>query len=378
MKFTFNLKYLIISLILFSSCKSTIYVDSSKIQTANSRASVNTKLLLEKVRRISNEGIAVGHQDPTAYGIDWVADSKKLRNDIDDVVHKMPAIHGWDFGKLELDRDSNIDNISFDLMRQNIIKSYKQGAITTFSWHLDNPRSGGDSWDTTSVVPLLLHDTKMRDKYKMWVAKVAAFLNTLKDDDGKLIPIIFRPYHEMNGSWFWWGASSCTPEEYKILFQDLVRLMSINNVRNCLFAYSPNTLNSPDEYEKFYPGDKYVDILGIDIYNHGGDARFSNKLQNDIAIMRDFALKHDKPFALTETGNIKPENPEWFTQVLYPGIKDSGIAWLLFWRNAKPSHYFATYPGEIAEKDFKDFAAKEDILFLREVRKKHIINGIPK
>ena len=135
MKFTFNLKYLIISLILFSSCKSTIYVDSSKIQTANSRASVNTKLLLEKVRRISNEGIAVGHQDPTAYGIDWVADSKKLRNDIDDVVHKMPAIHGWDFGKLELDRDSNIDNISFDLMRQNIIKSYKQGAITTFSWH---------------------------------------------------------------------------------------------------------------------------------------------------------------------------------------------------------------------------------------------------
>ena len=68
--------------------------------------------------------------------------------------------------------------------------------------------------------------------------------------------------------------------------------------------------------------------------------------------MKDFAKIHQKPYALTETGNTHPENPKWWTEVLQKGIEDSGISWFLLWRNARPSHYFATYPGELSSENF--------------------------
>lgn len=142
--------------------------------------------------------------------------------------------------------------------------------------------------------------------------------------------MVFRPYHEMNGGWFWWGSASCTPEEYKALYRDFVRLLADFDVHNLLYAYSPNTLNNPQEYERFYPGDDFVDILGIDIYNHGGDSNFAEKLQEDLKVVRQFAQTHNKPFALTETGNVAPGNTQWWTQILYPGIHETGIAWVLY------------------------------------------------
>lgn len=369
MKNTFRLTYFVITLLLFYSCGSTKYIDISETNLTDQAATPETKLLLENIKLLAKEGIGIGHQDATAYGLNWKASAKDtFRNDIHDVVGKYPLVYGWEIGHIELANTINLDTVSFNLMRKQIATAYKLGGINTISWHLDNPETDGSSWDPTPAARGILSNGENRDKYLTWVNRLADFLKSLKTDSGTAIPVVFRPYHEMNGSWFWWGANNCTTDEYKDLFRDLVDLMEEKGVHNVLYAYAPNSLNSPEEYERFYPGDDYVDILGIDIYNHSGDATFAEKLKNDIGVMRDFAKTRNKPYALTETGNVKPENPNWFTEILYPGIENSGIAWVLFWRNARENHYFATYPTEIAAESFKKLGQKNDILFMDDIK----------
>src|SRR5690606_17244499 len=117
------------------------------------------------------------------------------------------------------------------------------------------------------------------------------------------IPVVFRPFHEMNGSWFWWGGEHVTPEDYKALWRETQLLLQENQVHNLLYAYAPNTLGSAEEFDKYYPGDEYVDILGVDIYNHSGNETFTVTVKKNLQLLRQKASQSGKPFALTETGN---------------------------------------------------------------------------
>ncbi len=70
---------------------------------------------------------------------------------------------------------------------------------------------------------------------------IATFANGLKDANGNLIPVLYRPLHEANGSWFWWGAKNTTPSEYKELYRYIVEyLRDKKDVHNFLYVYSPN------------------------------------------------------------------------------------------------------------------------------------------
>ncbi|MEH6406305.1 MAG: glycosyl hydrolase [Leeuwenhoekiella sp.] len=370
MKIIIRLTYFVSSLILFCSCSGTRYLNIKNVTLADELATPETKLLFKEVEAIGKKGIAIGHQDATAYGLGWKASAENpYRNDLHDITGKYPAVNGWELGHIELANNINLDTVSFSLMRDHIIKSYALGAINTLSWHLDNPESGGSSWDVTPAAASILKGGANRQKYEIWVNRLADFLKSLKTADGKDVPVVFRPYHEMNGSWFWWGANNCTVDEYKQLFRDIVIMLKEKGVHNVLYAYAPNTLNNAAEYEHFYPGDDYVDIMGVDIYNHSGDDAFITTLQANLKVVKDFAMARKKPFALTETGNVKPGYDKWFTEVLYKGIENSGISWVLFWRNARKSHYFATFPTEPAAEDFKELGSQRDILFLEDLQK---------
>lgn len=372
MKYLVNLLILFLLFTLVISCKTTSAIDLSSIKVADNNASDQAKLLYHKIQQIQKKGIAFGHQDATFYGIGWKHedDPTALKSDIKEVAGKFPAVQGYDIGHIELGNSQNLDSVSFILMQDHIQELHSMGAIITMSWHLDNPVSNGSSWDTTAAVTSILKGGAEREKYELWIQRLSNFFNSLVDDRDNVIPVIFRPYHEMNGSWFWWGADHTTPQQYKQLWVETQELLKSNGVHSLLYAYSPNTLSSAEEFDKYYPGDEYVDILGVDIYNHSGNEMFTSQLKSNLEILRQKAAVNNKPYALTESGNNNfGADKNWWTQVVYPGIKDSGIAWALFWRNARPSHYFSTYPGEISEEDFREFAKKNDILFLDEIEK---------
>jgi len=371
MNILFKFIILFCSFLILTSCSGLKNANFDTIKTANPNADLTSKILLQRLKEIPYKGIAFGHQDATMYGINWdQSDTPNiLQSDIAMVSGKMPAVHGYDLGHIELGLEYNLDTVAFNVMRKHIQKLHDDGAIITFSWHLDNPKSLGSSWDTTATVKEILKAGEYRKRYEGWVTNLSNFFKSLKSKKGNFIPVIFRPFHEMNGSWFWWGKGNCSPEDYKSLWQETFQLLQENEVNNLLFAYAPNTLSSPEEFDTYYPGDQYVDILGVDIYNYGDKDTFIANIQNNLLILKEKAARQNKPFALTETGNTKSGSDEtWWTETLYPGIKDSGISWVLLWRNARLDHYFSVYPDDISAEDFKEFAGYKETLFLNKVK----------
>ncbi|MEL6918355.1 MAG: glycosyl hydrolase, partial [Bacteroidota bacterium] len=135
-----------------------------------------------------------------------------------------------------------------------------------------------------------------------------------------------------------------------------------------LYAYSPNTFDSREEYLTYYPGDTFVDVLGVDIYQHWTTTNFIKNLNENIPILREIANEKNKPYALTEAGLNKIRVTDWWTQVMDKHIANSGIAWALFWRNARKSHHFAPYPDHISSADFKKLKALPHVLFLEDIK----------
>lgn len=353
------------------SCKSTFSTSYGMSRLVDKKVSANAEVLHKRLFDISKQGFAIGHQDDTSYGVGWrhSEDLRQKYSDVYDVIGDYPAVYGFDIGHLELGNDSNLDAVPFDTMRELIIEAHKKGGIITLSWHLDNPTSGGTSWDKTPAVKDILEGGIHQDKYELWITRVADFIKTLNYNN-KPIPLLFRPFHEMNGSWFWWGEGNCKASDYKKLWRYTVKLLrDKHQLHNLLYVYSPNKLNPEDKYMHYYPGNRYVDILGIDIYDFKNSRDYITSVVNDLAVVKDIANRKKKLYAFTETGIEKLPTPNWFTRVLYPYIEDSGIAWILFWRNAKTEHHYLPYKTHESENDFKKFETFPKTLFLKDINK---------
>lgn len=329
----------------------------------------STKELYKKVKSTSEKGIAIGHQDATSYGVGWnySKNFKNIKSDINEVTGDLPVVYGFDIGRLELGDINNIDSVPFNRMRKLIIEAYKKGGIITISWHTMNPVTGGDSWDQTLAVKSILPKGKNYHKYQSWLFNIASFFKSLKYKH-KTIPVIFRPYHEMNGDWFWWGGKNTNPKDYKELWITTYNILKKTyKVKNLLYAYSPNKINLEENYLTYYPGDKYVDVLGVDVYDFDNSEDYAKSIKENIAIIKKLGIEKNMPYAFTETGNETLNTPNWFTEVLYPSIKKSGIAWVLFWRNARKNHHYLPFKGHVSEEDFKKFYNLPETLFLKDI-----------
>jgi|AGTN01.2.fsa_nt_gi Beta-mannanase len=331
-----------------------------------------TQHLLKNLRQIPSKGIMFGHQDSPLYGVGWEGDS--ARSDVKSVVGDYPAVMGFDIGRIELGREKNIDNVPFEKIRQEIIHQYERGGMITISWHIDNPLTDGDSWDvaTKGAVASILPNGENHEKFLGWLEAAASFLKSLETKNGTKIPILFRPWHEHTGSWFWWGKENCTAEEYKqlwILTHDYFKKHALNNL---LFAYSPNAVGDEEMYMERYPGDEYVDLLGLDCYhgNEEGAESYQTSLHAMLALMTEEGKQRNKPIALTETGLETIPIPDWWTSILFPVLDKYPVSYVLVWRNARerPNHYYAPYPEQISAGDFIDFYKNPKTLFCRDIQ----------
>ncbi|MEM6685517.1 MAG: glycosyl hydrolase [Bacteroidota bacterium] len=366
-----RLKYVIIVSValIFTSCTSLYDASYQKPTLVDQKLTKETKLLHKKLFLISKAGFAVGQQDATAYGIGWkkIDNANTWRSDMHDVSGNFPSIYGFDIAKIELDSQKNIDSVDFNVMRNLIVEAHKKGGLITISWHTYNPVNDGDSWDTIPAVSKIIKNGELKPKYKQWGKKIADFLTSL-EYKGRKIPVIFRPFHEMNGKWFWWGKGHCTPEEYKILWRETVHMLRDEyKVHNLLYVYAPNRLKKNEDYLKYYPGDAYVDMFGVDIYDYTRKNQFEVSLQNDLDLVKNIATEKNKLYALTETGLESIPTTNWFTETLYPNIKDKGIAWVLFWRNANRKHHYMPYKFHKNEEDFKKFQSLTETIFLKDL-----------
>ena len=337
------------------------------------RATPETRALFANLRILARGHVLFGHQDDLAYGHTWAY--QPGRSDVKEVAGSYPAVYGWEIGRIEHGAPNDLDGVPFAAMHDWIVDAYRRGAVVTISWHADNPVSGGDAWDTTRAVAAILPGGPRHDLYLQWLDRVAAFLAGLRAPDGTPVPVVFRPFHEMSGGWFWWGAKSATPEEYRRLWRFTVEyLRDRKGLHNLLWAYAPNASGSTTaaSYWETYPGDAYVDVLGLDDYStlqSGPDP--VGAMAAELAWLARAAEARGKIPALTETGyEAIPDSTWWTGRVLAALQADPAarrIAWLLVWRNAPvseqhPHHFFAPYAGHSSAADFVRFAADPLIL----------------
>lgn len=227
-----------------------------------------------------------------------------------------------------------------------------------------------------ATIPTLLNNKKaLRNYQKTSLKKLSKFFKSLKGADGKAVPVIFRPYHEHTGSWFWWGADYCTEKEYKAFWQMTVNYLAKKKVHNLLYAYSTDNFRSEVHYLERYPGDSFVDILGFDSYHRNApksNEQFVNNAQRMLGTIKELGLEKDKPYAVSETGLERVTEDNWWTNIVLSVIGESEAAYILFWRNGRPDHFYAPYPGHTSEADFKKMAASGKILFEEGAKKANL------
>lgn len=279
-----------------------------------------------------------------------------------DKSDKYPALVGLD---LLMATGHQSDESWFMSYTENSIKIaeelWKEGGIPAFTWHWKVGKdsvfytkdtnfdftkgflSGTTNWDTTS------------ETYKLLVADIDKISKHFQRLQTQGIAAIWRPIHEAAGGWFWWGSKGA--EAYKALYALVYdRMVNTNGLKNLIWVwnierdpaigYDYKALNGA-----WYPGDEYVDIIGVDIYNSAFDYNSNVNSYNKIVS----EMGTDKIIALTENGPIvTPDNME----------KDKAVwSWWMPWYETWDGGFVSQTSDEV----WKTTMADERIITLDEM-----------
>lgn len=302
-------------------------------------ASTEARALLRYLYEISGRQCLSGQHCAPVMGSIRLATSEKQTG-------YYPAVFGQDFG---FSAPGTWDGINYrQQMVDEAIRRHAEGFIIVFMWHAVRPTEDEPVEFESSVQgkltdqewrELLTSGTRLNERWKSQVDVIAWHLRQLRDAH---VPVLWRPYHEMNGAWFWWGKR---PGEdnfvklYRMLFERLVNFHKLNNL---VWVFGGNEIREEvDPYDAYYPGHAYVDALATDVYK-SGYAR-----QDYEALLR---LGEGRPIGLAEVGRVPS------LEILRD---QKAWTWFMLWGDP---------PGVPADRQlFKDLYKSEEVLSLDEL-----------
>jgi hypothetical protein len=337
--------------------------------TVDPNASFETKNLYNNIASIAlSNKFVFGQEFPLTFQLNTL-DSNLNTSDCKDVVGDHPGVYGIDPHYM-LYKSSSQKQIHINEAKH----AYSNGSIVTFDFHQQSKSDHKIYYNdiSTSSDKSLMYDiVNNKNDSRVWFYnELDKVIDIINNDLG--FPVIYRPFHEMNGNWFWWGtkATNHSPQ----LYIDFFRL-TVNYIKSksnlVLFGWTP----SDKINNSYYPGDNYVDIVGIDAYDVGYSTLKSNLI--DLSI---FATNHNKVAILSEVGknNYVNNDPTFWTSTVLKAIQDGGneirIAWALAWFNApwKSSQNDLFIPNSNSSNQVKDdfdkFYNSSTTLFQNEVK----------
>ncbi len=349
-------------------------VNALSVNLVDSKSTKETRYLYVNMTAQAPTSLLFGMHDVSGYGVGWSGDDD--RSDIKSVVGEYPSFYSEDI--TAVDQNNAVDRFTY-----RITSAYNRGGVVTFVWHMLDPMGRGfyqSDVNNEKIVPMILPGGIHHASYKERLKKVALFLKGLRGVNGESIPVIFRPFHEHTGNWFWWGAGNATTQEFNSVWQMTVQYMRDSlNVHNLIYALSPSLdhVGSGNQYYNIYPGDNYVDVFGTDFYfgssvSEGDITTFTQRLNTFVSK----AMGKSKMAALTEVGQEALPTTNWFSNALLRPIKDdtlnTNIAYAAVWRNASTTHHYAPYPGHSSVPDFIKFYNDPYTIFEKDVPKLYI------
>ncbi|MEV4560749.1 glycosyl hydrolase [Kitasatospora sp. NPDC049285] len=179
---------------------------------------------------------------------------------------------------------------------------YRQGAVPMLTWEPgDAPYDADQPWYSTGRIAAGDFD-----------AYITRFARAVRD---QRLPIVLRFAHEMNGDWYPWGSgvNGNQPGDYAAAWRHVHDVFAAERADNVIWLWSPNVLRGvKGDLHKLYPGDAYVDWLGMDAYGFG-EKTASEVLDPTYVALREIA---DKPVFVSETGAMPdPGKAAWITDM---------------------------------------------------------------
>jgi mannan endo-1,4-beta-mannosidase len=212
-------------------------------------------------------------------------------NEIHQRTGKWPALMGVDYA------DFGKGGLAFAAPNRAAIEYANAGGLVTVSAHLYNPANtnGGGLRDKNVDLSALL--APGTDTHRRWLKELGLLAAGLEELKRAEVVVLWRPFHEMNGGWFWWGAKD--PDTFIQVWHQMFNYFTYTNrLDNLLWVYGPNHGSKTAAY---YPGDAYVDVVGLDAYTDFIDSQHIRGY-NEVARL-------PKPFGFTEYGPHGPQNP---------------------------------------------------------------------
>ncbi|WP_051317198.1 glycosyl hydrolase [Ectobacillus panaciterrae] len=252
----------------------------------NPNATKETKALMSFLVDNYGKRILSGQQD--------ISEVKWLNKNIG----KKPAIVGFDF------MDYSPSRVTYGIksnQTEQAIQWDKEGGIVTFSWHWNAPKDLIDTpekkWrgfykdGTTFDIGYAMNHPESED-YQLILRDIDTIALQLKKLQKAKVPVIFRPLHEAEGSWFWWGAKGPEPAKqlYRLMYD---RLTNYHKINNLIWVW--NSVS-----KDWYPGDEYVDIVSYDSYPAPGDYSSVSSPYDRLVSL----VNNQKIVALSENGPI--------------------------------------------------------------------------
>jgi hypothetical protein len=270
-----------------------------KRELSNANSSREAEALYRYLLDINGKRILSGQM-----WVPWGIDELKY---IEQKTGKSPALRGIDFIH---QRDNEIEV-------KNAINWWNKGGIPTIMWHWGAPGIGEGYENSKASVDIdncFTEGTREHTAFWYELKTKADLLEKIRDAN---VPVLWRPFHELNGHWFWYGKQG--PEKFKRLwitmYDYFVQERKLNNLIWVL-CYT----GSPDK--NWFPGDQYVDIAGADSYD-GGDHPHLNMYMGVKEIVKGTPM----PIAYHECG--VPPDPD--------ACLDKGAMWL-WWMEWHTDH----------------------------------------
>ncbi|NND32518.1 MAG: T9SS type A sorting domain-containing protein [Saprospiraceae bacterium] len=229
--------------------------------------------------------------------------------------------------------DYGLGGYDMNAINTTLENHWNQKKLVTLSWHLPNPWTSGDSWDVTNQDKLadLLDNTK--PVAATWRSQLDEIATVLQDLKNRGVVVLWRPLHEANGYWFWWGHPAASDASdaaaFKALWQDMFNYFSVTKgLDNLLWVYSAGEGQFHNPTDFCYPGGHVVDIVGLDLYHDDLSVVQPQDFQNLINL--------NKVLAVTEFGPDIPNDPaDYDYTVVHNFIKNNypEVAYLHAWHS---------------------------------------------
>jgi mannan endo-1,4-beta-mannosidase len=284
-------------------------------EPVNPDATPEARELLKKIAAISGRFTLTGQQN-------FASDLSRYSDRVYDLTGKYPGIFGQDFGFSDGDEGNSF--CGRPAMIDEVERQHRNAAVIALTWHAPCP---ADDEPLTYERNVLAHMTDSSWKeilapgtslYGRWVKQVDVIAGYLRRLKVAGIPVLFRPYHEMNGRWFWWGGRPGEHGSAALYRQLYDRYVNVHRLNNLIWVWN---VNSPGKYAgpiaDYFPGPQFVDIVSMDNYG-----RFKRSYYKDA-----LALAGSKPIALAEVGamptvDVLARQPRWAYFMIWRGFAE--------------------------------------------------------